>query len=269
MLSRNRIIRSFQYVSDIHLETKRKRPKIPVASDNMVLAGDIGNPFDRMYKDYIRYCSFEYENTILVSGNHEYWNTDVHCMEEIDNQIDNVVSNFYFLNNNGVEFDNVCFIGNTLWSQLKPRPKRKGRGRGNEANIKYKGKLVTGTDLTKFHKKDRKWLENSIDTHINNKDSINNTKDIIVVTHYLPSYKLVHPKFNTKRYRKSLDRFYTDLDHMIKPPIIAWVGGHSHCNMNIKVNDVDLMINAYGYSDKTNPNRKIKTFELPITETKD
>ncbi len=42
-----------QYASDIHLDANKNPPKLEVAGDFLALCGDIGNPFDPAYRDFI------------------------------------------------------------------------------------------------------------------------------------------------------------------------------------------------------------------------
>lgn len=252
-------IRSFQYISDLHLEQRSKLVPIPVISKNMILAGDIGDPFDELYKEYLEFCSNEYENTFLVTGNHEYWNTNVNDLSQVDEQIENVVDkldNVHFLKNGVVETDNVYFIGCTLWSKINKPP---ARLIGDELNIKYDGRLITWNELNELHEKDVNWISDTIKQC--------QDKHIVVATHHLPTFKLLHCKYK-KSYLNYHDRYYTNLEHLIQKPILAWIGGHSHCNMKIDVNGVFLSIAAFG-----NPNNyekyylqhKVVSFNIPTT----
>ena len=238
-------VRSFQYISDLHLEQRTQLVNIPVISKNIVLAGDIGDPFKPLYKEYLKFCSFEYENTFLITGNHEYWNTCVNDLTQVDDQINSIVENFdniHFLKNKVVETDNVCFIGCTLWSKILNKTKKldvlQTRGGAiDKRMIKHNNKFATLQDLNKFHENDVKWLENTL-------RDIRQDKHIVVITHHLPTFKLMHPKYKKA---KNLDKYYTDLEYLIKKPILAWIGGHSHCNMEIDLNEVKLKIAAFGY----------------------
>ena len=46
-------MKRLQYLSDVHLEVKNTIPKINKVGDYLALLGDIGNPFDRSYRDFI------------------------------------------------------------------------------------------------------------------------------------------------------------------------------------------------------------------------
>jgi hypothetical protein len=102
----------------------------------------------------------------------------------------------------------------------------------------------------------QKWLSDNI---------IGNNKNVIVLTHHLPSYDLIIDKYKKGIYSKYQDRFASDLNHLLQSPVKYWLCGHSHCNIEKQINDVMCAINAYGYpleSDKKNPELYLKTIAL-------
>lgn len=237
-------IKNVQYMSDIHLEYRTGNvPFIPVVSNSLVLAGDIGNPFKYNYKEFLVKCSNEYENTFVLPGNHEYWGNDIRKTDDQIESLLNRLNNVHSLKNAVVEANNVTFIGCTLWSNILKEPLVR---RGDEQNISLNGSLVNWVILNELHFSDVSWLKSTLQAR-----DARDTRPVIVVTHYLPTYKLLHPYYNTPRYQNDLDRYYTNLEHLIKPPIKAWIGGHSHCVMEIELNGVGLRVNAIGYPGKT------------------
>ena len=71
-----------RYFSDLHLEfikphkIKKFIQKIPSGNDEIcILAGDIGNPYDRNYDIFMRFISKNFKKTFYIAGNHEYYNT--------------------------------------------------------------------------------------------------------------------------------------------------------------------------------------------------
>lgn len=230
------VINDVQYMSDIHLEYRRATVSIPVISRNLVLAGDIGNPFKDNYREFLIKCSNEYDHTFIIPGNHEYWGCN---MDRTDDQMDKVVnrfSNIYSLKNEVVEAENITFIGCTLWSRILKEPNNR---RGDEHNITINNANITWNDLNRLHSNDLQWLTSVLQSYDN--------KSTVVVTHHIPTYKMLHPYYDVPRYKNDHDRYYTDLEHLIKPPIKAWIAGHSHCVMGTTLNGVSIRINAVGY----------------------
>lgn len=116
---------SIQFMSDLHLERKKKFKPIKPKSENLALCGDIGHPDDPLYKDFLSYVSDKFERVFLIAGNHEYLhrNYKPRNHNEVNQKIQDVVSNMKnvkFLNNESVPFDNKrVLIGSVLWSTGK------------------------------------------------------------------------------------------------------------------------------------------------------
>mgnify|MGYP000007494142 CR=1 FL=1 len=60
-----------QIESDLHLEKKFDR-KLKAKKPFLLLAGDIGYPFDKDYEDFISESSYFFNKVFVLSGNHEY-----------------------------------------------------------------------------------------------------------------------------------------------------------------------------------------------------
>lgn len=220
-----------QYVSDIHLERMKSFPRIESHGNILTLLGDIGSPMKQNYSDFLKYCAGNWDLTILLAGNHEYWSK--YSMEEINDEIHSICNKFnnvVFLNNDKIQLDKYNILGTTLWSKTRERSEL----RGNDL-IKINGKPIGSNGLNSLHDQALTFL----------KDNLNDNKENIVLSHFLPTFKLVIDKY--KNYPNP-DRFASDLDHMIKKPIKLWLCGHSHCNYNIMINDVFCGINAYPYN---------------------
>ena len=244
---------SLQYISDIHLEYRNTIPIIPQNSDNLALLGDIGNPFKKNYTEFIDYTSNNWNKVFLITGNHEYWQ-EKYNMDDVNDKINDIVSKFsnvIFLNNESHYFNNYKILGTTLWSNVYSKPETQI---GDDLYIKYKHRTITHDDINKLHSASVKWLEKNI-AHSNHSADI----PIIILSHHLPSYKLIIEKFHYGKYAKYHDRFASHLDHLIKYPVKFWLCGHSHCNFNLTINDTYCGINAYGY-----PYESIKKFAESI-----
>ena len=142
------------YLSDIHLELRKKLPKditklFPenFGANILVLAGDIGNPFSDLYKTFLELCVSRFLYVLVVSGNHEYYTSTKRqrTMEETDQQISRICEatgaqhltvgkafdvpndisdkNHDITDNNYDSSDNnydsgYRFVGCTLWSEV-------------------------------------------------------------------------------------------------------------------------------------------------------
>lgn len=236
-----------QYISDLHLEYRKKVPLIPSKGNYLALCGDIGSPFDEKYRQFIRNCSNSYEKVFIISGNHEYWNKQKINMDIIDETIKYVIcelKNVFFLSGQTEEITpNTIITGATLWSQRNNihLPKRRPHNiNGDLGNIYIDDMLIDNKIINKIHLRHKLALENSIE------DANCNNKNLIVLTHHLPSHELIIKKYRNGRYDST--RYASHLDHLIKKPIQAWLCGHSHCIYSKVINDVYCGINAVGPS---------------------
>ncbi len=222
-------MRKFKYISDLHLERVKGNyfPKISNNSNanTLFIAGDLGNPFHKNYKSFLKYSSGNFDKIFLITGNHEYYHKDMKKVLDVDNKINDIVNdipNVSFLNRTCGEVDDYMVLGTTLWADGF-------RHYENGGKLSNFGKFAYNR-----HKSDVRWLRNNIfNKNIN--------KKLIVMTHYLPTYQLILNKF---RNHKNLDRFATDLDYLIKPPVKYWICGHTHCQYETKINNVNFGINA-------------------------
>jgi Icc-related predicted phosphoesterase len=71
------------------------------------------------------------------------------------------------------------------------------------------------------YKENVEWLTNNI----------KNNENVIVLSHYLPSYKLIVPKYWTKEYEPLQKQYASDLEHLMKPNVKFWLCGHSHSKL--------------------------------------
>lgn len=205
-----------QYVSDVHLErgfVRNIKPEKPF----LILAGDIGHPFQKDYSNFLHYLSRQFDKVFVLSGNHEYDFSQ--SVEYVDSKIQDICSmrnNLFFVQKNThvlCEENNLHLAGCTLWSKL-PRSK------------------------AIYYEDHKRWLKNLLD-----KNSQNN---YIVATHHCPLFECLD---KTKIINYLPNYFASDQSEIIKKQnLVAWVHGHSHLNKNIYAHDKWILSNQYGYS---------------------
>lgn len=233
-----------QYISDIHLEYRNTIPKIQVAGQNLALLGDIGNPFKKNYKEFIREKSLFHDNVFVLSGNHEYWQYDdvrIYFVDQVDEKINEICNSFpnvHFLNKKTFDLGDYRLLGCTLWS--KRLSQRESLGDDTQVYLSRKN-----NDLNRLHDNHVTWLRDEIQ-----KDD----KKKIVLTHFLPSYRMLDKKYDTPFYKKYQDRFYSHLDWMISKPIDYWLCGHTHTQSFHYINGVHCCVNSYGYEKQQKKN---------------
>ena len=234
-------MRRLQYISDLHLEFMEDIVKVPRAGKYLALLGDIGNPFKGNYLTFLNYTSYHWDKVFLIPGNHEYYN-DQYCMEETEYQIKELASkytNVFPLIQEKYELEDYTILGTTLWSHITSSMNKKY---GDTMYIKYKeDQLLDGNIINQLHLESIEWIKNNL-----------GHKKTIMLTHHIPSYQLIANEYQYPRYLKISDRYYSNLDYLMKDPITHWLYGHSHCTNEKYINHIFCGINAYGYPKQIN-----------------
>jgi predicted phosphodiesterase len=76
-------------------------------------------------------------------------------------------------------------------------------------------------------------------------DGYNTEKPLVVITHHMPSFKLIDKEY--EKFASLNTGFATELDHMIRYPVSYWVFGHTHKPNNTTIDGVQLLCNPHGY----------------------
>lgn len=215
-----------QYVSDLHVDCKQQLPIIHQETDYLIVAGDIGVVNHKHVKLFITDCSKKYKKTFIVAGNHEYNCSAIYNYEKINHykpilkQLCDLYDNVYLLDNQCYEINNLVIAGTTLWSSPY---------------------IINKENLLQHHQEyvnNVTWIENLCKKHIN--------KKIVMVSHYVPTFKLIDPKYiQLGPMTNSL--FTSNLEYLIKPPIVAWICGHTHSVLEVNINGIYCGVNALGH----------------------
>ena len=246
----------FQIISDIHLEYYDVLPNIDefftVEAPNLILAGDIcyyKHPNFMLFFDKI---SKLYEHIFFVPGNHDYYSyydiPDIN-FEQIDFIMEEnlkIFKNVHFIQNSIFEIDNNIILGTTLWC----RTQRTDTDIGIKI-IPSEFYIITESDkysptyrhLKLLNTKQYNWLKDTLKgIHLTQ-------KNIIVVTHYLPSKKCIHNKYKNSPCN---DLYFTDCEELL-PFCNCWVAGHTHDPFIGKINGCDVFVNPRGDPDEITP----------------
>lgn len=267
---------AFQIVSDLHIEfweSKLRFNFIKPSAPILCLLGDIcclGSTKDfELFKRFINEILPHYELIIMVSGNHEYWNTPHRSNGEItyDNTmqgIDEKLKKYFkmtskklhYLNNSTLtlKINNQPYVivGSTLWSWIPEQQRKSVTELMNDYKyIHYlddkKIRKVTSDDIAAIHMKNYKYIKSQI-----KKAEINKSK-VIVFTHHKP---YLSPSHN----QNSFDVAYeSDLSHLFNSTVVLWAYGHTHIADNTFKGTTQLYSNPKGYpKQKTNFDKAAK-----------
>jgi len=243
-----------QYASDLHLELMPTLPDFSTllkpAAPYLALAGDIGHL--PQWKSLLDWASPQWRRIFFVTGNHEYYNLVDGKRETIEERdagytwLAGTYRNVHFLQPKSpsvfIPHENVAIVGSTLWSQVDP-----GTPLINDFHRIWWSptEKLTPQSVNWMHAEHRWALELEIDKWANR------GANICVMTHHMPSFRLVDPRYEGSPYNSC---FASKCDDLIKYPVRTWIYGHTHSAANIllgKNRDVMCCINARGYTMRT------------------
>lgn len=239
-----------QLVSDLHLEfynhkyiddLEKMIPKDD--SDVLVLAGDIikFRPTWEM-EDIFDYCSENFDHTIFIPGNHEYYRASVRF--EYKKEYHHIRDNVYLLNNECIEIDGINFICTTLWTTIRAENVSYVWDGMNDYRVIKEAKTykpIRPSDVSYFNSKAVPFIFSSIDK----------SKKNIVVTHHLPSYKCINEEYRGSYINDGFANYHLD-DSIIESDIDYWIYGHTHKDPgDVDLGGTILTCNPFGYPGET------------------
>jgi predicted phosphohydrolase len=221
----------FQILSDIHLEKKKYDNKIlehPIKARNLILAGDIGNPLKSNYKEYLKFCSAEYHNVFIISGNHEYWKNTIEGTNKLITDICSTFKNVHYLNNRFIDLEEnnrkIRLFGGIMWSYVNDK---------NQYSMD--NLLINGFDFNQ---------RNTI--FVDTLKMIKSKESDIIITHHSPSFQLVHSKYVGL---KNNCLFATNLEYLLDDKKY-WICGHLHEYNKTPFNKLIINCCHDGYQEK-------------------
>ncbi len=236
----------FQIISDVHIETMDNPIKsftdgklwIPNAN-NLIICGNLGETRHESYFSFIDEVKKHYKRVFIVLGDQEFFFCDIDTVTEKIKNYCMYSPNVYFLNNTMYDFGKIVILGTTLWADVNlTKSQHLSTKYQHIKKDKYNNSLSC-QDTVNMHKKSVKWLESSL-------NFINQTeKKAIVCTHYPP---IVNGVSNPKLEKDEHIGDATDLSSLMNFECIkSWVFGHTHCPVNTKINNINIVSNPIGY----------------------
>jgi hypothetical protein len=70
------------------------------------------------------------------------------------------------------------------------------------------------------------------------------SKELIIITHHMPSYDLITPKYKKNMYNQC---FASDCSKLFNNKIKLWIYGHTHDPNDAIINNIRFVCNPYGY----------------------
>lgn len=186
-----------------------------------------------------------YDKVYSVLGNHEHYGGNYDLTAGYYRE---ALPGVTLLENEWVSLsDKVMLFGATLWSDLDNRSLQlKVRSSSWSDYIRIRtgkeDRLLTPKDtIEAFYKTVSAITEGAAD---------NRDKDLVIMTHFAPSPKSVHPKFEN-----NLDNgfFHSNLDDLIlsNPNIKVWCHGHTHESFDYYIGQCRVIGNPRGYPSES------------------
>ena len=227
-----------RYFSDLHLCHKSNADlsqiikKIIVRPDDIcIIAGDLCEIRHPNYSYFLSFIDKNFKKSFIVPGNHEYYGNTVEYgnsrMREIESKHDNI----NILLNERVSYLGYNFIGSTLWTHIKYAEKEP-----NETRQILDHNITTRNAL---HHQSKEFIINALHERNN-----------IIITHHVPSRKLIHKKFMTPKFAPWIDWYYTDMDSIFDKAA-WWFYGHTHMPEDKVINGCRFLCNPADDCNKT------------------
>lgn len=216
--------------SDLHFEFHEdggaELAKCLPAADVLVCAGDLTTilcGFDRSVHALCR----RYEHVVFVAGNHEFYHSSIVNVRGALADLTLMHSNFHFLDNSTCLIAGQRFVGSTMWFP---------RQTGIETLHRYLN------DFELIQDADRIYEEN---TRAQDFLAREVSRDDVVVTHHLPSYRSVHPRYAGD----PINCFFVcEQDALIeRAQPRYWLHGHTHSSCRYSIGRTEVVCNPFGY----------------------
>ena len=240
-----------ELISDTHLSSSKYTDQqisdiFPGSPDNLVLAGDIGDPDSPSLYTALQFAKQRYKRVIMVPGNHEFDTIEprskkspasvISWFRKLDEQWDN----FHFFYRRNEIIDGVRILGATCWTTSP--------------------KMDTWSNvISQEGKKDIEFLE------LNLRKS---TIPTLIVSHYPPTLRVLQTPFTEKITQYD---YAQDLERIFHYPLHTWTFGHVHQKYDQQLpysssmsgaGKVRLLCNPYGYHNEEIAAHRPKPFSI-------
>jgi len=220
-----------QYVSDLHLEfggLRRVRAEMQRRAPVLVLAGDVGHPFEDHYGEFMDFTGAMFDKVFLVAGNHEFYDTN-HFMGETTRRLHDLArgAGVSFLDNSCETYRGRRFAGSTLWSRIS-----------DLQALTNDFRLIRNLSVEAYN-----GLHEDCVAYLG---ALPPEPGTVVVTHYLPSERLVAERYRRAPHSRFNQCYASDCDHLLAGKA-AWFHGHTHVKSATRLNGVDVLCNPLGY----------------------
>lgn len=250
---------TIQVLSDMHLEFYKTYPKFKPIAKYLFLAGDIGtieSKYDNKIKNFLSYCSENWEKTFYILGNHEFYQTNKNAskkksFEDLVEEYVQICSQFpnVFLLNNS--YHEVCpglnIYGTTFWTGDYGCPYNLADYFNDYNQIGIKSTNSTTLINESYVDTISKLQLNLLKEYLNS----NKTKTLIM-THFPPIRQgSSNPIYLSQPpYMANYFSWNNIPDKLDCTNIVGWISGHTHWSYDIVRNNIRYISNQTGYKNE-------------------
>lgn len=238
-----------QYVSDLHLEFPENRVylqenPLETAGVILIIAGDtVTDRQKKKVRSFYEQLRKEYRLIISCFGNHDFYRGTIDYALPVYHK--EAAPNHFLLNNSSLEFEGIRFLVTTLWSHIPVEFQESVETKMNDYRLISRRFAceevpITAADTNRYHDLSLQFLNRELGKPYGGKT--------VVISHHLPSYKLLHGDISLTDLRFG---YASDLDSLIgSSKIDFWIFGHQHHSVNVEMGDTRLLSNPLGYPDE-------------------
>lgn len=224
-------------VSDLHFEFHRDKGRSLVNSlpdaDILLCPGDLCDAAGLC--DALLLLLGKWQHVVYTFGNHEFYGSgipevrrNVQDLAERLPSLGSWLGQLHLLDNSTCEIEGRRFVGTTLWFR-----KMEGLSLDESSLNDFYQIKRAHQEIYEENAKSEKFLRDTI------------SENDLVLTHHLPSYASVHPRY----LGSSLNRFFVcDVEELIleRQPKM-WVHGHTHDSCDYNLGKTRVLCNPFGY----------------------
>ena len=247
--------------SDLHLEfgdcefLNTEQAQVLILSGDILVVDDLrrhdstnllgeGTKSQRWH-EFMQRCSNLFPEVIFVLGNHEHYHGNFSSSARKLREYFAYLPNVHVLDRDVRRFDDVTFVGGTLWTDMNNHDSLTlyhMRGMMNDFRIIWheaKGRKFSPEDSVEEHVKMKQYIDLVTRDHPDHK--------FVVCGHHSPSRLSTHPMYADDTimnggYSSDLSEFI--MDH---PQIRLWTHGHTHHEFDYVIGSTRVVCNPRGY----------------------
>lgn len=229
MLELNHCNQKIQYLSNIYVDRLTNDELLSLfksmyskkIADDIVLAGGIGNPYDKNWRKFMEFLSAIYNKVFFVEENNKYW------MDRF-NDYTSLYNNVHFLNRQKIKLNSDTYIAGC---SLSPE----SLNSHSQMNIHYNFNNNDNNDNIK-------WILKTVE------ENTKKNMKTIIVTQYVPHVLTSRLMQHEYSIRNILSPMELELNELINNSqlykLTHWIYGNLHTIIEIEIKGIKFLVNS-------------------------